>query len=540
MGHNREVFPLVFAVAVSFVSAQFTGEGASCNGHPSGSVYGNADDCKTYHTCLDGVEYSATCPDNQLFNAGSQTCAGPFSVSCDFCASQPCKNGGVCSSGYTTYYCSCPEGLGGKDCANACGLDEFACAGGGCIPSNRVCDADPDCPDMSDEVGRDDCDVICSLTTQDYDAYTCQHQTTSTAGLTKRGVKSETTTTVPVESTETTGLTKRTNDESPPKRNIPPEQQQHSDSRLLSAKRALKSGQTPLAKSYLEEALLFNPYNDEALTTYGALVESASPRLADKVYSRALHHGGGSMAARAAAGRARLAPVLGKELRDRLDRIDAKMAQLKPSDIAAFVDCLLVPHVLYSNKSMEAKRRGDEKDGLLSVLKYIHSQESAEKPLEIHRKLTEFDLSIAGKVRTSQVYIPQVYTPPKPEDAADDMAAFVDFLENSSARNMHPIELAAHAHHELVAIHPFQDGNGRTARMLANAILMRAGYPPAVFTKGDRRSYTEALRLSDVSRAQGEFQGRAFARYLATLVERSVEMILNQPDDSLFSICVDL
>jgi Fic family protein len=53
----------------------------------------------------------------------------------------------------------------------------------------------------------------------------------------------------------------------------------------------------------------------------------------------------------------------------------------------------------------------------------------------------------------------------------------------------HPVGLAALAHFRLVSIHPFVEGNGRTARHVINLILMRAGYPPTAIFHVNRRQY---------------------------------------------------
>lgn len=57
----------------------------------------------------------------------------------------------------------------------------------------------------------------------------------------------------------------------------------------------------------------------------------------------------------------------------------------------------------------------------------------------------------------------------------------------------HPTVVAAVAHYNLVRIHPFDDGNGRGARILMNLILMKAGYAPAIIHREDRADYIEAL-----------------------------------------------
>lgn len=63
--------------------------------------------------------------------------------------------------------------------------------------------------------------------------------------------------------------------------------------------------------------------------------------------------------------------------------------------------------------------------------------------------------------------------------------------------NMHPVELASYTHYEITRIHPFDDCNGRIARLLLNLILMRSGYPPIVIKMEERRAYLEALEKAD-------------------------------------------
>jgi hypothetical protein len=74
-------------------------------------------------------------------------------------------------------------------------------------------------------------------------------------------------------------------------------------------------------------------------------------------------------------------------------------------------------------------------------------------------------------------------------------------LYRKELESLHPVELAARLHYRFVLIHPFQDGNGRTARLLANLILLQRGYPPGAIVRAEehRRQYIDALRAVDVS-----------------------------------------
>lgn len=78
------------------------------------------------------------------------------------------------------------------------------------------------------------------------------------------------------------------------------------------------------------------------------------------------------------------------------------------------------------------------------------------------------------------------------------MTEFVKWMMTSTA--LHPIALASEVHYRFVTIHPFADGNGRTARLLMNLILLRSGYPIAVIKTQDRSAYIDAImtwRLGD-------------------------------------------
>lgn len=104
------------------------------------------------------------------------------------------------------------------------------------------------------------------------------------------------------------------------------------------------------------------------------------------------------------------------------------------------------------------------------------------------------DPEAAGEYRKGQVFITGTeYVPPAAEEVPECMAALVTKLAEQQ-RRLHPVELAAYAHRRLVDIHPFRDGNGRTARLLMNLILINQGYcivsiPPVL-----RHDYIVALQ----------------------------------------------
>ena len=80
-------------------------------------------------------------------------------------------------------------------------------------------------------------------------------------------------------------------------------------------------------------------------------------------------------------------------------------------------------------------------------------------------------------------------------------------------------ETAFAAHRRLVDIHPFNDGNGRAARLLMNLILIRAGYPPVAVRPEDRLDYIRSLQQTQAGQGSGSFDGLLYKRLDATLGE---------------------
>ena len=86
-----------------------------------------------------------------------------------------------------------------------------------------------------------------------------------------------------------------------------------------------------------------------------------------------------------------------------------------------------------------------------------------------------------------------------------------------TARTLHPAALAAEAHLRLMTIMPFGTGNAETARFLMNLILMRHGYPPALFSRREKKEYWETLEKAIFKNDREDYDklvGRAVARSL--------------------------
>lgn len=106
--------------------------------------------------------------------------------------------------------------------------------------------------------------------------------------------------------------------------------------------------------------------------------------------------------------------------------------------------------------------------------------------------LKEIDNENAGKYRKENVTIKgATHIPPDYIIVPELMEKLI--LNYKTWNIYHPIVKAALLHGELVKIHPFIDGNGRTSRLIMNLDLMNSGYNPIIIKKEDRLKYYEAL-----------------------------------------------
>ncbi|MBV6450757.1 MAG: hypothetical protein MHPDNHAH_01483 [Anaerolineales bacterium] len=135
--------------------------------------------------------------------------------------------------------------------------------------------------------------------------------------------------------------------------------------------------------------------------------------------------------------------------------------------------------------------------------------------------LSQIDDASAGNYRTTQVQIAGArHVPPEAWEVPAQMTEWAKWITKAE-KSTHPVVLAALAHHRLVKIHPFVDGNGRTARLVMNLILMQNGYPPTVILRTDRQSYYRVLALAD------DGKEKSLINFVGKAVERSLTLYLN-------------
>ena len=127
--------------------------------------------------------------------------------------------------------------------------------------------------------------------------------------------------------------------------------------------------------------------------------------------------------------------------------------------------------------------------------------------------------SIAVRITGSDVKLPD------PIKVPELMEEFIEWLHETKE---HPIKIATDAHFKLVSIHPFVDGNGRTARLLMNLILISYGYPPVIIKADECEEY-----ISLLERAQKTGDEQGFYDYIQDCVDRSLDIYLDAAEKTL-------
>ena len=148
--------------------------------------------------------------------------------------------------------------------------------------------------------------------------------------------------------------------------------------------------------------------------------------------------------------------------------------------------------------------------------------------LQIHALILRgIDRQNAGRYRTVPVLISgSRHVPPQPYLIEKQMEDFLLRFREMESEGIHPVDIAAYLHDELVRIHPFIDGNGRTSRLLMNLYLLRHGYV-MVLLKGDAESklaYYKALETSHVDKNPTPFCQLVEEAELAAL-QRYIDII---------------
>ncbi|MBU1203510.1 MAG: Fic family protein [Nanoarchaeota archaeon] len=134
----------------------------------------------------------------------------------------------------------------------------------------------------------------------------------------------------------------------------------------------------------------------------------------------------------------------------------------------------------------------------LEYIKKYKKDFKQEFMLKINEILTKnTGVASGGRIRFFNVQISgATYVPPKHEEVKGHISNLMKW-HSKNKNKLHSFELATLLHAKIAWIHPFEDGNGRTARTLMNFILMKKGYPMFFIPFEKREEYYDALELYD-------------------------------------------
>ena len=258
--------------------------------------------------------------------------------------------------------------------------------------------------------------------------------------------------------------------------------------------------------------------------------------------------------------------MLEKRLRDRIQNKKAQLDALRPLPQAAAhaLDEQLAIEWIYNTNALEGSSLTQRETELIlqtgiaiggkplrehfevlnqqAALQLARSMAGGPMPLtardvrELHALLlARIDDEHAGKYRTVPQHIAgAAYAAAAARHIPARMDAWAAWLFAQEGV-LDAVEAAALAHQKLVAIRPFVSGNGRTARLIMNLVLLRAGYPPAIIARANRRQYFGALAgaAKDNAAPLVNLVGRAVERSLTLfLAAASPQAAQPEPEDA--------
>ena len=176
-------------------------------------------------------------------------------------------------------------------------------------------------------------------------------------------------------------------------------------------------------------------------------------------------------------------------------------------------------------ETLEAKNHPEAIE-FVEKLAEAKSELTEDAVLQVHRLIMSNIAEDAGHYRTMGVRITGAsFMPPPSSQVRPRMNELLKWLKENPDEHT-PIEVAAVFHHRFVQIHPFSEGNGRAARLLMNAILMKNGYPfIAIVSNLDRPKYLRTLMEADLG------NNSSFVNFVARCVERALDMYLDSLEE---------
>ena len=126
------------------------------------------------------------------------------------------------------------------------------------------------------------------------------------------------------------------------------------------------------------------------------------------------------------------------------------------------------------------------------------------------------DVVYSGRIRFFDVKIEgSKHIPPKDKDVKNYLLNLYKWY-SANKNKVHPFELGVLVHAKITWIHPFEDGNGRTARAIMNWLLIKKGYPMFFIPFEKKEEYYNALDEADKSN---------YKEYVAMMLQIVIDQI---------------
>lgn len=182
---------------------------------------------------------------------------------------------------------------------------------------------------------------------------------------------------------------------------------------------------------------------------------------------------------------------------------------------------------------LEAINHAEALDFIKELVKKKRQEITGRDVLDIHalilKKIDDDNAgryrSVAVRIRGTDIILPN---PLKVPELMEDFFAWLQGKNNEPA-----VKIAADAHIKLVSIHPFSDGNGRTARLLMNLLLIQKGYPSALVRKEDRDVY-----LNSIGKAQLSEDFSDYYKVIYRAIDRSLDLYLDAVEGKIHNAVV--
>ena len=222
-----------------------------------------------------------------------------------------------------------------------------------------------------------------------------------------------------------------------------------------------------------------------------------------------------------------------KSIADSLKRIDEKKQKLDaayplPPELVENLQEWLVVEFIYTSNALEGNTLSFSETAIVVEKDIVIGGKTLREHIELINCARAINFITARAFKKQNITHDDILTLYKivseKIDPSLDLNAFIAWLHS---RTDHPVIIASLAHYKLVTIHPFIDGNGRTARLLMNLLLLQHGYPLAIIQKEQRPEYIAAI---EHARQTDDFD--SFYAVIISAVEYSLDIYLEAIEQS--------